>query len=203
MDQPPEPVLQFGTITFTHKDNSVADCKFDRLAHAGSTLAVVALVAAPMQVKAIRAILHAKNGSPYIKPAGQGTKCPTSDPSGYGYGDYARIPSQLQIDEAGYETYVHRLEYGLVHAAFVTRDEKFIRFMSPDSIWHKLKSDKYSTPLIREWMPYVNEQLIEKRLLKECKCYRLNCGVLDLANDSQLDEIVSEGIKNGRIAIPQ
>lgn len=94
------------------------------------------------------------------------------------------------------------MEYGLCHAVFIVKNENFIRYLSPEAIWLKLNSDRYSTPLLPEWMPYVTRKLIEGKFLRECNCFRANSGVLDLKNEDDLDKIVIDGIKQGKISIP-
>ncbi len=180
------------------KDNAVSKVRFDRIAHDSSTLCMITMVVEPMKFKAIRAMLYSKVGTPLIKISGQGTKHPSQE-ADYWY----RVPNTLEPDESGYDTYLQKLEYGLTHAALVTRNEKFIRNLTPESVWTKLKSSTYSTPLIQAWMPWLIEQLSEKNLLRECRCYRLNCAILDLKpGSSDLDDLVSEGIRSGKLVIP-
>jgi hypothetical protein len=190
------PVQKLGVISFVHKDNAAADVKFDRIAHDGSTLEMVSLIAEPMRIKAIRAILLAK-GKPFIRAAGVATKHPSQGDL-YGTGR----PGDMYPDEAGYDIHLHKMDYGMAHAVFVTRNRDFIRYLSPDSLWQHLNSDRHSTPLLREWMPYVAKELVSRRFLRECRCYRCNSGVLSLKDDAHLDEIVTEGIKYGAISVP-
>lgn len=190
------PLERLGISTFSHKDNAAADVRFDRIAHDGNKLQMIALVVEPMRAKAIRSILYAKQGKPMITAKGVPSRFPSA-------GDLAQNePGDLVPDDGGYETYMHRLDYGMVHCVFVTRNANFIQHLSPESLWLRLNSDLFSTPLIQEWMTYLAQELIARNHLRECRCYRANCGVLDIKNDGQLDEIVSDGIRNGKIHIP-
>ena len=191
------PIQMFGSATFSHGDNVALGVKCDRLAHDGTKLMMISVVTEPIRVKAIRAILHAKSGSPLIKVEGIMTKHASA-------GDLARQhPKSLIIDkEGGYETYAHRLDYGLSHAVFMSKNENFIRYLSPEAIWRKLNTARFTTPLLEEWMPFITAKLIEQKFLRECSCYRANCGVLDTIAEAKLDAIVSDGIKTGRIWIP-
>lgn len=189
------PIQKFGSATFSHGDNVATGVKCDRLAHDSNTLMLISVIAEPMRIKAIRAILHAKSGSPFIKVAGINTKY-------FSGGDLARrTPGNLVIDKAGYETFAHRLDYGMSHAMFVSKNENFIRYLSPQAIWHKLNTSRFSTPMLQEWMPYITARLIEQKFLRECHCFRANCGVLDTIAEDKLDSIVSNGIKIGKIWI--
>lgn len=189
------PLTRFGISAFIHKDNAAADVKFDRIAHDDKTLEMIAIVVEPMRAKAIRSILYAKQGRPWITAKGVPSRFPSGDLS-------HSHPGDLTPDENGYETYMHRLEYGMVHCVFVTRNPNFIPYLSPESLWHRLNSDQFSTPVLKEWMPYLAQELIAQKILRECRCYRANCAVLGIKDDAQLDEIVSDGIRKGSIHIP-
>ena len=65
-----------------------------------------------------------------------------------------------------------------------------------------MDSEVYETPLIREWMPYITGELVRNKYLRECRCFRTNAAVLDLKTTKQLDDIVIEGLKKGKIRIP-
>jgi hypothetical protein len=190
------PIKTFALATFSHGDNVAVGVKCDRLAHDGNKLMIISVVAEPSRIKAIRAILHAKSGSPQIKVEGVFTKHSSA-------GDVARQkPGNLVIDKEGYETYAHRMDYGLSHAVFMSKSEDFIRYLSPEAIWRKLNTARFTTPMLEEWMPYITAKLIEQKFLRECSCFRANCGVLDTIAEDKLDSIVSEGIKSGRLWIP-
>ncbi len=197
--------LEFGTIAFAHKENEVPDVKCDRLAHDGGELCLVGLVAPSHHVKAIRAILHARQGTPWIKPHGVHTLLPSSINlmAAYNLQPIRRTPGDLRLHENhGYETHLHKLDYGLVHALFTTRNPNFIRYLSPGALWEKLNSDRHTTPLLPEWMPWVTGELVRHKSLRECRCFRANSALLDIPGDEKLDEIVSSGLKSKSIRIP-
>lgn len=190
------PIKTFASATFSHGDNVAAGVKCDRLAQDGNKLMLIGVVTEPMRLKVIRAILHAKGGSPFIQVEGVFTKHSSG-------GEVSRKkPERLVIDNEGYETYAHRLEYGLSHALFISKNPDFIRYLSPAAIWSKLNTSRFTTPMLEEWMPFITARLIEQKFLRECSCYRANCGVLDTIGEDKLDAIVSEGIKSGRLWIP-
>src|SRR5690349_4645006 len=158
-----KPIETFGSATFSHGDNVAVDVKCDRLAHDSNRLMLISVVAEPIRIKAIRAILHAKSGHPLIKVGRLNTKARSA-------GDLAsKKPESLNIDkDAGYETYAHRLDYGLSHAVFVSKNENFIRYLNPEAIWAKLNTSRFTTPMLPEWMPWITARLIEKKVLREC-----------------------------------
>jgi hypothetical protein len=187
--------LCFGRIVFSLKENSSLG-RYDRLAHDSNTSQLVSLVAEPNHVKAIRAMLCSK-ATASIHATSAGAEAGTKPPMGP---EYKRSePGWLRPDEAGYHCDHHKLDYGLAHATFVTKDPNFISRLSPTSLWATLMSERFSTPLIEEWMPYVTRELARRKLLYGCFCYRAVSGVPNLANSEPLDEIVSTGIKSGEL----
>ena len=71
------PLEKLGELTFDHSDNSVAGCQVDRLVHSGHTLMACSFVSSPGQVKAVRAMLHAKKGRVTIRASGLSTQYPS------------------------------------------------------------------------------------------------------------------------------
>lgn len=120
-------------------------------------------------------------------------------PSHRGYG---RSPSRMYACQDGYNLSVHKLDYGMVHALFWSKSERFMRVLSPEALWNELNDTRFTTPVIEEWAPYIVSKLIESWKLRECYCFQCECGEL-LAETKDLDAIVSAGLKSGAIAIPK
>lgn len=190
--------IVWGSLTASYKENSVVGVQVDRLAHSGRELNLLSCVAPAQKMKALRAILHTKNGKPMITTCDCKTKFPIAD--GVYNGSYAR---DLSPSKWGYAMYMERLEHGLVHAVFITRDPGFIVYLDPESLWQKLKTDAFTTPLLREWMPWLTQQLIARNMLSECKCMRCNSAMLSIANEKVLDKVVCHGIQSGALVIPE
>jgi hypothetical protein len=191
---------QLGTLTFEHSDNVVRDCQCDRLAHINGTMMVASFVTSPNEVKAIRAILHNKKGKVGIRTEGLTFQYPSRSKDEYSsrFGD-----CYLAKDDAGYNLFVYKLDYGKIHATVISKSRNLLMYSSPESVWARLAdSEFYETPLLAAWMPYITKKLVEIRYLKECRCYRANCAVLGISRKEQLDEIIVEGLKSGAIRIP-
>ena len=196
------PIEKLGTLQFEHGDNVVSDCECDRLVHSGHTLMAASVVTSPGQVKAIRAMLHAKKGRVIIRPSGISTQYPSKR-----YDEYVNRATDplLSSDQenGGYHLWIHKLEYNKVHATFITKSRKLLMYVSPEAVWSRLMdSEEYETPLIREWMPYVAKKLVEKKFLRECRCFRANAAYLEVGKVQNLDDIITDGLKNGDITIP-
>lgn len=186
---------EYGDIEFSGKDFSTPAFKFDRLAISGrGELLLVSLVAPTQNIKQIRAILN--GGAKAVCMAG-GVK--VNQPSRESW--YEHSPGRLMPSGDGYQTYVHKLGYGQAHALFITKSPGFMKVVTPESLWQELNDVRFTTPLLRDWIPYIAEQLQEDGLLEEANIFNCNCGVLS-ASTKHLDEIVSRGLREGKISIP-
>lgn len=194
------PLKEIGTLTFEHGDNVIPDVECDRLAISGGCLMACSVVAGTGQIKAIRAMLHAKKGRVIIRSSSIGVIEPSKRNNGYSTRSYD--PTFFKEDD-GYFLWIEKLDYGKAHAVFMSKSHKLLMYVSPDAVWERLMdSEKYETPLMREWMPYVTKKLIESNYLRECKCFRANAAVLEIKTVQQLDDIVTSGLKLGEIKIP-
>lgn len=184
-----------GTIELQGKDFATPPFPFDRLAVSGrGELLAASLVAPTQNVKQIRAILN--GGAKAVVMAG-GVK--VNQPSREEY--YAHSPGKLTPSADGYQTFTHKLAYGRAHALFLTRSDGFMKVVTSDSLWQELNHVRFTTPLLKEWMPYLEKALREEDLLEEAHVFNCSCGVLS-ASTRHLDDIVSRGLRDGHIGIP-
>jgi hypothetical protein len=191
----------FGDVEFTWKDGGTPASKFDKIAHSGrSELLMVSLFAETQRIKQIRAALAPTNGKQKdrvsIMAGGVRTRRPC-DPEWL-----ANQPGRLTPSSEGYLCYQHKLGYGMAHAIFVSKAPGFMLVMSEPALWQELKSTRFTTPLLREWMPYVEAGLRAVNRLEDAHCYGCLCGLLT-ATTQKLDEIVIDGLKEGQIIIPR
>jgi hypothetical protein len=185
----------FGNIEFIGKDIAVPAQRFDKIAHTGrGELLMLSVVTEVHNFKRMRAILVG-GAKAQITASGVRTKQPKAE------NWRASQPGRLTATPDGYQTYTHKFGFGLMHALFLTRMPGFMRVVTPESLWQELKKERFTTPLIREWMPYVEEKLREEELLEDAHVFNCHCGVLS-ALTQQLDAIVCGGIQTRRIFIP-
>lgn len=81
----------------------------------------------------------------------------------------------------------------MAHAVFVSKRPGFLPVGTPTRIWKELMDNRFTTPMLRGWMPYIVEQLRAKDLLRDAWCYRCQ-SVLLTATTEDLDQIVTEGV---------
>ena len=186
--------VSLGGIEIQHGENS-AIARYDRLTHHHAKLLMVSLTVETIKLKAIRAMLAANKGAATITCSGAPCKQQSQE-------DYCRtMPRHLWADDAKYDCHVERLDYGYVHAIFVSRSQNFLLTMTPASVWHALMSARFTTPLIRSWMPWLTRRMIAEEALQECSCFRAESGWLALHGSAQLDSLVSEGLAGGHLTI--
>ena len=96
----------------------------------------------------------------------------------------------------GYRIYRTRFAYGLWHALCLAKREGFMPVMTEDALWRHLQSDQFTTPLLREWTPWLKQRMKERGVVVELTQSGCQAGLL-LADDATLDELVSEGDQGG------
>ncbi len=187
--------IAFGGLQVSGSDIAWPVVKFDRLAIDGrGNLLFASVLADSGIVKGIRAVLNspkkvtANASGVYVKRASEESW-------------RQRIPNNIGVDNGQYKTLIHRLEYGMAHAFFMSAGKGFMPALTDEHLWSLLNTTEYTTPLLPEWITYIRKTLISKGLLEEAACYRCECAML-LACTADLDLIVTEGLSEGFISIP-
>ncbi len=74
--------------------------------------------------------------------------------------------------------------------------------VTEESLWQELNTTRFTTPILREWIPFIDRKLRECNRLENAHVYGCQCGILT-ATTTKLDEIVIGGLKDGDIVIPR
>ncbi|MEJ7636412.1 MAG: hypothetical protein WKF75_00090, partial [Singulisphaera sp.] len=111
---------------------------------------------------------------------------------------HRRNPGNVARVVEGYRTEFHKVDYGAAHAVFITKSPGFLLSTEEEAIWQELNTDRFTTPLLRAWMPWLMKTLAKSKLLVEAECYRCKCGELTCTT-SDLDALVGAGIKEGHL----
>jgi hypothetical protein len=112
----------------------------------------------------------------------------------------SKVLESVLPSPSGYRIDAHRLGFGSIHALFTCRQQGFLPNDSDDALWQELKRERFTTPMLRGWLPYVRKELELESLLP--RCYTLDCTCCILtATSADLDSIVEFGLKNSSIAI--
>ena len=191
--------LSFGDASFCLKDQPSMPSRYDRLAYGNrGQILLIGVVDYANKIRAMRAMLNSAAQKLTIECTGVRATQLTNEYGYYG----GRNPGRLSAGQSGYRIYVNKLEYGLCHALFASKEPGFMTTITPEALWEELNDTRFTTPILREWMPYLEKKLRKKSLLEEAWCFRCNAGFIT-ASSEHLDTIVSEGLQTGEIAIPE
>jgi hypothetical protein len=187
-ENPTKPRLQ-GSFAWHDAKSIHIEARFDKVALHQNRLMFISLVAYSQDVKAIRAALVADLNVPIRLKNVTLTK-----------DDESVVPSDVWPSPVGYRVDAHRLGFGSLHALFICRQQGFLPNDSDDALWQELKQERFTTPLLRGWLPHIRKELEIRNLLHRCHTLDCTCCVLT-AVSADLDSIVESGLKNGLITI--
>ncbi len=116
--------------------------------------------------------------------------------------DESIVPGAVRPSLRGYRIDSHRLGFGSLHALFTCRQDGFLPNDSDNALWQELKQERFTTPLLRGWLPCIRKELEIRNLLSRCHTLDCTCCILT-ATSADLDSIVESGLKNGSIFIQE
>jgi hypothetical protein len=188
IETPTRPRLQ-GRLEWSDSKSIHIQARFDKVAVHQNRLTLISLVAYSQDVKAIRAGLAANLNVPMRLRDVTLTK-----------DDETVAPDNVWSSGHGYRVDAHRLGFGMLHAIFTTRQPGFLLDDDDDALWQELKQERFTTPLLRSWLPHVRKELEARNLLQRCHTFDCHACVLS-AMSSDLDSIVESGLRDGLITI--
>lgn len=100
--------------------------------------------------------------------------------------------------EGGYKVHRARLDANTWHVLAVAKDESLVVAATDEAVWQEFRSPRFTTPLLRRWVPWLRKKLEAERKLvypRQCGC---NVALL-LATNEDLDQAVSEGVRSGTL----
>lgn len=106
------------------------------------------------------------------------------------------LNGQLSGTTDGYEVHRHFLGMNSWHLLAWSKWKKLLMAGDDETLWQRLRSEEYTTPMLRSWVPEIKKQLLEHNLLRKLDCFGAEAYYL-AAKDKNLDEIVSAGVLSG------
>jgi len=100
----------------------------------------------------------------------------------------------------GYRVYRTKLEFGLWHVLCLAKREGFLPVVSDETLWQHLQSHRFTTPLIREWVPWLCTEMTKKGVIAPLTQGGCRAGLI-LADNDILDDLVSNGTRKGHLVI--
>jgi hypothetical protein len=149
----------------------------------GQYIPILSVMGAESAAKAIAAILHSDGKARFRIDA-----------------DGINPYQEFDKDKDGYGVYRHRASLNHWHFLCISKRKGLLTNMDEASVWRELRSERFSTPLLRTWAPYIVEQLSERGLLERLEGFGCDAGMLT-ADSNDLDQIVTEGLLNRQIVI--
>lgn len=104
--------------------------------------------------------------------------------------------------KAGYRVFKTKLDTDLWHVLAVAKDKSVLLSTDDERLWQEFRSSRFTTPILREWVPYIREYLFKKHGMAHPKsCVGMNVALL-FATEKTLDAAVIEGLNSGKITVP-
>ena len=121
-----------------------------------------------------------------MRDKGQRVSFKFSDRELFGWGSFTVTTS--------YEVRISHLGYDCWHLLAVDDGNQFLLHDDEETLWAMLRSERFTTPIIRSWMPKVSIALRNLDLLTKLTSFGCDAAMLT-ANTESLDRVVSEGLK--------
>jgi hypothetical protein len=99
-----------------------------------------------------------------------------------------------------YTAAVAKLASGVIHLVAVANVPGIMPNMSDDHLWSELTSPRYTTPLLRAWVPWLRETMVKSGSIVTAKGIASAAGVLRI-DPEDLDALVSDGVKQGHLPL--
>jgi hypothetical protein len=101
----------------------------------------------------------------------------------------------------GRETYKSRLGYNTWHLLALSKRPGFMPCLSETALIRELRAARFSTPLLRPWVPWLASLLAQDNLLLLLDGFQTQTALLNVGTP-ELDELVSCGLRDGYLSIP-
>jgi hypothetical protein len=147
-------------------------------------LYALSIVGPGTTVQAIAASMQASNMNPRIR-------CEKSDGT---YGFVYRVPG------VKYLAHRNRISYSQWQLLMLANHEYFLRSNSDEALWQELSSERYTTPVLRAWVPWIRDRLEQEELLKPLVSVNCNSALMQ-AQTKDLDDLITEGLQSQAITI--
>jgi hypothetical protein len=93
-----------------------------------------------------------------------------------------------------YTAALARLAPGVIHLVALAKIPGLMPNMSDDHLWAELTGPRYTTPLLRAWIPRIKQTMVGSGGIVLANGFRATVGVLKTESEA-LDEIVSQGVR--------
>jgi len=112
------------------------------------------------------------------------------------------IKARLTLDgkPVVYKATVAKLAPGVIHLVALAKIPGLMPNISDDHLWTELISPRYTTPLLRSWIPWLKRIMAQGGGIVVADGVAANVGVLRTEPD-ELDALVTLGVKEGHLPL--
>jgi hypothetical protein len=161
-----------------------------------STIALVSVAGPQTAVKSFAAALN-ENCKLRVNVDGMEiTRSDGSTKSADRWQDFERVPGQGK-----YKVAMHRLPFNSVQCTARLKDPRLLPCVNEEALWILLRSNRFTTPLLKPWVPWLMEAMLEEGTLERLPAFQCQPGLLAI-DDGGLDKLVTQGITKGRLKVP-
>lgn len=89
--------------------------------------------------------------------------------------------------KGGYRFVTHKLASDVAHLVAIAKMPGLLPVYSHDALYRELKCERYTTPVLRDWVPAIEAELKQRRLLSVAQMHGITSGLLGATSDD-LDE---------------
>ena len=137
-----------------------------------------------------------------VKALTAGLRCSERDQNRIDYSVHLGSVNETRLTKcpAGYRIYRTKLAYGLWHVLCLAKREGFLPVVSDETVWQLLQSHRFTTPVLRSWIPWLCQEMKRKGAFVELTRSGCEAGLI-LADNETLDKMVGEGVRKGHLVI--
>ena len=100
----------------------------------------------------------------------------------------------------GYTIHRHRFEHNTWHILAVAKQEGLLLKASEVAVWVELRKPRFTTPVLRAWVPWLMKTLQTNGHLRNLQCFGCESAILT-AGTAELDDALTEGLRRGKLTI--
>lgn len=97
-----------------------------------------------------------------------------------------------------YQAALTKLAPGVIHMVALAKIPGLMPNMSDEHLWGELSGTRYTTPLLRSWIPWLKQAMAQEGKIIEGQGLASSVGVMKIEPDD-LDALVSLGVKDGHL----
>lgn len=101
-----------------------------------------------------------------------------------------------------YNVHRHRLGFDQWHMLALAADPHLMPSYSQRALWEQISSTRFTTPVLRDWTPWIAAELLRRDRLQRLECWRCDSALLMLDTE-ELDEIVSLGLRTRKLTMKE